>query len=167
MLREAKSAQESTKDKKILSNCRNVKECPLNNMCLTKDLVYRAEVTTKDDNDQKTYIGMTATTFKDRYRSHKKSLDDQPRTQALLVAAMTLHGRWVARVDNLTGNGFLPRASPRAPAQRRSKPKRLGTKLFDDIKYENETELSKHVCMKLKLSKKQYKINWSILSRAS
>ncbi len=61
-----------------------------------------AEVTTKDDNDRKTYIGMTATTFKDRYRNHKKS--------------------------------------------------------FDDIKYENETELSKHV-WKLKLSKKQYKIN--------
>jgi hypothetical protein len=111
VLREAKSAQEPTnKDKKTLCNCRNVKECPLNNMCLTKDLVYQAEVTTKDDNDRKTYIGMTATTFKDRYRNHKKS--------------------------------------------------------FDDIKYENETELSKHV-WKLKLSEKQYKINWSILSRAS
>ena len=64
VLREAKSAQESTKDKKILCNCRNVKECPLSNMCLTKDLVYQAEVTTKGDNDRKTYIGMTATTFK-------------------------------------------------------------------------------------------------------
>ncbi len=53
---------------------------------------------------------MTATTFKDRYRNHKKS--------------------------------------------------------FDDIKHESETELSKHV-WKLKLSKKQCKINWSILSRAS
>ncbi len=39
-------------------------------------------------------------------------------------------------------------------------------KSFDDIKYENETELSKHV-WKLKLSDKQYKINWSILSQAS
>ena len=39
-------------------------------MCLTKDLVYQAEVTTKEDNDIKTYIGMTATTFKDRYRNH-------------------------------------------------------------------------------------------------
>ena len=69
VLREAKSTQESTKDKKALCNCRNVKECPLNNMCLTKDLVYQA-------NDRKTYIGMTATTFKDRYRNHKKSFDD-------------------------------------------------------------------------------------------
>ncbi len=53
VLREAKSAQESSKDKKTQCNCRNVKKCPLNNMCLTKDLVYQAEVTTKDDNDRK------------------------------------------------------------------------------------------------------------------
>ena len=30
---------------------------------------------TKEDNDIKTYIGMTATTFKDRYRNHKKSFE--------------------------------------------------------------------------------------------
>ena len=82
----------------------------LNEMCLTKDLVYQAEVTTKDNNERKTYIGMTATTFKERYRNHKKS--------------------------------------------------------FDDIKYKNDTELSKYV-WNLKLNKKLYKINWSILSRAS
>ncbi len=93
VLREAKSAQESIKDKKILSNCRNVKECA-QQYVLDKDLVYQAEATTKDDNDRKIYIGMTARTFKDRYRS-------------------------------------------------------LGTRVFDDIKYENETELSKHVSCNL------------------
>ena len=67
---------------------------------MTKDLVYKAEVTTS----------MAATTFKDRYRNHKKS--------------------------------------------------------FNDIKHENDTELSKHV-WKLKLHNKQFSINWSILSRAS
>jgi hypothetical protein len=45
-------------------------------MCLTKDLVYQAKVKTKDNNDIKTYIGMTATTFKERYRNHKKSFND-------------------------------------------------------------------------------------------
>ena len=111
VLRETKSARESTKDSsKQLCNCRNANECPLNNMCLTKDLVYQAEVITKEDNDIKTYIGMTATTFKDRYRNHKKS--------------------------------------------------------FEDIKHENDTELSKHV-WKLKLDNKQFSIYWSILSRAS
>ena len=28
------------------------------------------------DNKRKTYIGVTATTFKDRYRSHEKSFDN-------------------------------------------------------------------------------------------
>ena len=79
-------------------------------MCLNKDLVYQAEVITKKDNGIKTYIGMTATTFRDRYRNHKKSLED--------------------------------------------------------IKHENDTELSKHV-WKLELDKKQFSIYWSILSRAS
>ena len=77
VLRETKFAQESTKDSsKHLCNCRNANECPLNNMCFTKDLVYQAEVITKEDNDIKTYIGMTATTFKGRYRNHKKSFED-------------------------------------------------------------------------------------------
>ena len=73
VLRETKF-KESTNDNNIenLCNCRNVTECPLNNMCLTKDLVYQTEVKTKDNNDIKTYIGMTATTFKERYRNHKK-----------------------------------------------------------------------------------------------
>ena len=70
-------------------------------MCLTKDLIYQAEVTTKDQSDRKTYIGMTSTTFKDRYRNHKRS--------------------------------------------------------FDDIKHENDTELSKRV-WKLKLNDKQFNI---------
>ena len=39
-------------------------------------------------------------------------------------------------------------------------------KSFDDIKYKDNTELSKHI-WNLKLNKKQYKINWSILSRSS
>ena len=46
VLRETKSARESTKDKQC--NCRNVNECPLNQVCLTKDLVYQAEVITKN-----------------------------------------------------------------------------------------------------------------------
>ena len=102
VLSKAESAQKSTKGKQC--NCRNANECPLNQVCLAKDLVDQAEVTTKDN------IGMTATRFKDRYRNHKKS--------------------------------------------------------FDDIKYKNDTELSKYV-WNLKLNKKLYKINWSILSRAS
>ena len=49
ILKETKSAQKSVKDKnQKLCNCKNANECPLNNVCLTKDLVYQAAVRTKD-----------------------------------------------------------------------------------------------------------------------
>ena len=64
ILRETISAKESVKDKnEKLCNCRNLNECPLNKMCLTDNLIYRVKVTTNDQSDRKTYIGMTSTTF--------------------------------------------------------------------------------------------------------
>ena len=53
-------------------NCRVKKECPLAGECLTKSVVYKATVET--DNDRKEYIGMTATTFKERYNNHQQSM---------------------------------------------------------------------------------------------
>jgi hypothetical protein len=41
-------------------------------MCLTKDLVYQAKVKTKDNNDIKNFIGMTATTFKERIQKSQE-----------------------------------------------------------------------------------------------
>ena len=58
-------------DKKC--NCRNANECPLGKRCLESSLVYQAEVITRDNGEIKHYIGMTANSFKERYRNHKKS----------------------------------------------------------------------------------------------
>ena len=58
-------------DKKC--NCRNANECPLGKRCLESSLVYEAEVITRDNGEIKHYIGMTANSFKERYRNHKKS----------------------------------------------------------------------------------------------
>ena len=49
---------------------------PLEEKCLTKNLIYKAVVTTKEDNEAKEYIGMTANRFKERYGNHKKLLSD-------------------------------------------------------------------------------------------
>jgi len=54
-------------------NCSSVKECPLNGKCLTKSVVYKAEIKTQNNGAVKTYIGMTSNTFKERYRNHVKS----------------------------------------------------------------------------------------------
>ena len=52
-----------------ICNCRNKHECPLQNKCMSKDIVYKATIST----DTKHYIGMTSYTFKERYRNHIKS----------------------------------------------------------------------------------------------
>ena len=52
-------------------NCRRPNECALQGKCQTSNLVYRCRVTTADDTQD--YIGLTSTTFKQRYTNHKAS----------------------------------------------------------------------------------------------
>ena len=47
----------------------------LNGECLTKNIVYKATVESIDTTKQ--YIGMTSTTFKDRFSNHKKSFKNE------------------------------------------------------------------------------------------
>ena len=54
-------------------NCRNKHACPLQNKCMSKDIVYKATIFTGNTQDTKHYIGMTSNTFKERYRNHIKS----------------------------------------------------------------------------------------------
>ena len=54
-------------------NCRNKEACPLQNKCMNKDIVYKATISTSNANDTKHYIGMTSSTFKERYRNHIQS----------------------------------------------------------------------------------------------
>ena len=56
-------------------NCRNQDECPLDNKYQAESIVYKAVVTSLDDGLKKEYIGMTANSFKERYRNHKKSFN--------------------------------------------------------------------------------------------
>ena len=54
-------------------NCRNRAACPLENKCQTKNLIYQATVKQTLQNKSETYIGLTATSFKDRLANHKTS----------------------------------------------------------------------------------------------
>ena len=65
------------KNMKLLSNdtnsekrcsCRNKNNCPLNGKCLSKSLVYEAEVKTDTENFR--YIGLCEGDFKTRYNTH-------------------------------------------------------------------------------------------------
>ena len=57
-------------------NCRKPDQCPVSNTCLAKSLVYKAEVSTDKDN-AKVYIGVTANSFKERFRNHTKSIKNE------------------------------------------------------------------------------------------
>ena len=91
-----------------LCNCRNHNQCPMQGNCLQANVVYKAEITTTDNNETKTYIGVTANEFKIRFRNHTKSINN--------------------------------------------------------IKYQNETELSKHI-WQLKRSNRPHKIKWGIIKK--
>ena len=65
------------KDDEKLCNCRQRVNCPTDGKCLTKSVVYKAEVTSTDDNTKQTYTGVTANDFKTRYRNHLKSLHNE------------------------------------------------------------------------------------------
>ena len=52
-------------------NCRKKAECPLQNKCLTKNIVYLAKVTSEGKEFE--YIGATSCQFKSRWRNHVQS----------------------------------------------------------------------------------------------
>ena len=49
------------------------KAWPLQNKCMSEDIVYKATISTSNINDTKHYIGMTSSAFKERDRNHIKS----------------------------------------------------------------------------------------------
>ena len=71
LTRDAK--QNNTTNDTCTCNCRRSDECPTAGKCLTKSVVYQADVTTKDNGERKSYIGITANEFNQRYRNHLKS----------------------------------------------------------------------------------------------
>ena len=57
-------------------NCINKQNCPLNNECLTKNIIYKGNITCNLQNyNYKTYYGTSEDTFKTRYANHKKSFN--------------------------------------------------------------------------------------------
>ena len=54
-----------------LCNCRAPDKCPLKGQCLVKEVVYQATLTTAESTE--TYVVLTATEFKTRWRNHQMS----------------------------------------------------------------------------------------------
>ena len=72
----AKTAQPQKSEGNTCS-CRKKEDCPLSAECLVSEVGYQATVTTGDKKE--TYIGLTATQFKARYRNHLMSFRHEKR----------------------------------------------------------------------------------------
>ena len=77
MTKNTTQSHTSTNNVPRTCNCQRPVECPIPGNCLTKSVVYQAEVTTNDNDETKKYIGITANEFKQRYRNHAKSFQHQ------------------------------------------------------------------------------------------
>ncbi len=80
-------------------NCRN-NNCPLAGNCLQKEIIYQATVTIEDTNKSDTYIGLTATDFKTRYRNHISSFNNKKLRNS---TALSKH-IWNLKDRNITYN---------------------------------------------------------------
>ena len=57
--------------------CNNKNECPLNGECTASNVLYKAKIYSNQRNyTEKSYKGITATSFKTRYGNHKESFNN-------------------------------------------------------------------------------------------
>ena len=71
------SAQPTQDQAERACNCRKKEECPLEGNCLSKGIVYQAQVMSASKTE--TYVGLTATEFKARFRNHQVSFNNETR----------------------------------------------------------------------------------------
>ena len=71
------SKSRNADDKQRGCDCRKSETCVVDNKCLTKCVIYRAQIYTRPDlKDSKYYVGLTKNSFKERLRGHRSSFND-------------------------------------------------------------------------------------------
>ena len=58
-------------------NCRIREDCPLQNQCLTPDIICRTDAHCEENNDHKFYFGVTKTLVKKRFRNHNRDFNQE------------------------------------------------------------------------------------------
>ena len=64
-------------------NCRQPTKCPLDGNCLSGCIIYKATISL--EKEQVAYIGLTSTTFKERYNNHNKSTNTIYKYKCLIL----------------------------------------------------------------------------------
>ena len=97
-------------------NCRQKEDCTLPGKCTIQNVIYEAKV--KTPNEEKTYIGLTATSFKARYTNHKASFNNRAKSNQTELSKHT----WKLKDDGspytLTWT-IKKRAQPYSPRTKR------------------------------------------------
>ena len=79
-------------------NCRKKNECPMQNNCLTPNIIHEATVTNNTSIVEKTYFGLCETSFKERYRNHISSFRLQSRSRDIELSKHV----WELKNENKT-----------------------------------------------------------------
>ena len=129
---------------KFTCNCqkRNKANCPLQGQCTASNIVYEAKVTVGNE-EPKVYFGQTLRPFKQRYYEHNTAINNRPKER----------------------NNNKPKQN-----NNKSKEKEKGGEKCDKDKKDKKgsdtsTALSNFI-WKIKDAGKQFKLTWSIKSRA-
>ena len=72
-----KISKNNTQQEENIKKCNSINknQCPLNQQCLSTNIVYQANINSNLNNyKEKYYIGLCETTFKLRYANHKNHL---------------------------------------------------------------------------------------------
>ena len=72
-------------------NCRKKDVCPLQNKCLTTNVVFQAKVTKNDTSQRQTYVGHIAGEFKTRYNGHTSSFRNSKYKHATELSKFVWH----------------------------------------------------------------------------
>ena len=65
------------KAKEYDCNSRNKESCPLQNQCLTPNVIYEATVVNNSYDEKRVYFGASDTTFKDLYHDHTRDFNHE------------------------------------------------------------------------------------------
>ena len=90
-----------TNNSKRNCNCINSEKCPLQQKCLTNNIMYNATITSNQDNyHHKIYYAITETKFKQRYANHIKSFKHEKHQNDTELS----NELWSVKKNNYTPN---------------------------------------------------------------
>ena len=122
---------------KIKCNCRNKSKCPLNNQCLSENVLYTATITSNLPNyDAKKYVGVTAPQWKYRFYNHNSSFNSQKHKSSTQLSKAVWHVKGEGGIPQIEW-GIVKHLAAYTPSSKRCQ-LCIGEKLYI---LENESSL--------------------------